>query len=93
MNYSGSIWINLSIVLLSLAYSTMWYCRVLGDTNTTMSGTALTQGTYWKNEVKERIAFKTMTEIEILDDGYRWRKYGKKMVKNSPNPRYNNIQY
>ncbi|KAI5393575.1 probable WRKY transcription factor 50 [Lathyrus oleraceus] len=57
------------------------------DTNTTMSGTALTQGTYWKNEVKERIAFKTMTEIEILDDGYRWRKYGKKMVKNNPNPR------
>ncbi|KAI5393576.1 probable WRKY transcription factor 50 [Lathyrus oleraceus] len=41
----------------------------------------------WKNEVKERVAFKTMTEIEILDDGYRWRKYGKKMVKNSPNPR------
>ncbi|KAL5071589.1 hypothetical protein RYX36_022476 [Vicia faba] len=57
------------------------------DTNTTMSGTALTQGTYWKNEVNKRVAFKTMTEIEILDDGYRWRKYGKKMVKNSPNPR------
>ncbi|CAK8569897.1 unnamed protein product [Lathyrus sativus] len=41
----------------------------------------------WKKEVKERVAFKTMTEVEILDDGYRWRKYGKKMVKNSPNPR------
>ncbi|CAI8606029.1 unnamed protein product [Vicia faba] len=41
----------------------------------------------WKKEVKKRVAFKTMTEIEVLDDGYRWRKYGKKMVKNSPNPR------
>lgn len=42
----------------------------------------------WKKEVKERVAFKTKSLIEILDDGYRWRKYGKKMVKNSPNPRY-----
>ncbi|XP_037424067.1 probable WRKY transcription factor 51 [Triticum dicoccoides] len=35
----------------------------------------------------ERIAFRTRSEIEILDDGYKWRKYGKKSVKNSPNPR------
>ncbi|KAE8689080.1 putative WRKY transcription factor 57 [Hibiscus syriacus] len=40
-----------------------------------------------RREVKGRYAFKTKTEVEILDDGYRWRKYGKKMVKNSPNPR------
>ncbi|XP_022729973.1 probable WRKY transcription factor 50 [Durio zibethinus] len=40
-----------------------------------------------RREFKERYAFKTKSEVEILDDGYRWRKYGKKMVKNSPNPR------
>ncbi|XP_073107047.1 uncharacterized protein [Elaeis guineensis] len=34
-----------------------------------------------------RIAFKTKSELDILDDGYKWRKYGKKTVKNSPNPR------
>ncbi|KAF0916342.1 hypothetical protein E2562_005941 [Oryza meyeriana var. granulata] len=34
-----------------------------------------------------KIAFKTRSEVDVLDDGYRWRKYGKKMVKNSPNPR------
>ncbi|XP_031505530.1 probable WRKY transcription factor 51 [Nymphaea colorata] len=34
-----------------------------------------------------RVAFRTMSEVEIMDDGYRWRKYGKKSVKNSPNPR------
>ncbi|XP_074343848.1 putative WRKY transcription factor 50 isoform X2 [Apium graveolens] len=38
-------------------------------------------------ERKEKVAFRTMTEIEVLDDGFKWRKYGKKMVKNSPNPR------
>ncbi|KAJ0710496.1 putative transcription factor WRKY family [Helianthus annuus] len=36
---------------------------------------------------KEKIAFKTKSQVEILDDGFKWRKYGKKMVKNSPNPR------
>ncbi|KAG8635964.1 hypothetical protein MANES_16G083400v8 [Manihot esculenta] len=40
-----------------------------------------------KKEVKGRVAFKTKSEVEILDDGFKWRKYGKKMVKNSPNPR------
>ncbi|XWS33246.1 hypothetical protein CRYUN_Cryun22dG0064900 [Craigia yunnanensis] len=25
--------------------------------------------------------------MEVMDDGYKWRKYGKKAVKNSPNPR------
>nr|XP_010925052.1 probable WRKY transcription factor 51 [Elaeis guineensis] len=34
-----------------------------------------------------RIAFRTKSEVEILDDGFKWRKYGKKSVKNSPNPR------
>nr|QCV57334.1 WRKY transcription factor [Fagopyrum tataricum] len=40
-----------------------------------------------EREAKVRIAFKTESEIESLDDGFKWRKYGKKMVKNSPNPR------
>ncbi|RLN24884.1 putative WRKY transcription factor 50 [Panicum miliaceum] len=40
-----------------------------------------------KKDGKEKIAFKTRSDVDVLDDGYRWRKYGKKMVKNSPNPR------
>jgi len=40
-----------------------------------------------KKKVKGRVAFKTRSEVEVLDDGFKWRKYGKKMVKNSPHPR------
>ncbi|KAI7740662.1 hypothetical protein M8C21_014627 [Ambrosia artemisiifolia] len=40
-----------------------------------------------KKATKEKVAFKTKSQVEILDDGFKWRKYGKKMVKNSPNPR------
>ncbi|CAI9116441.1 OLC1v1017584C1 [Oldenlandia corymbosa var. corymbosa] len=34
------------------------------------------------------IALRTQTELETLDDGFKWRKYGKKMVKSNPNPRH-----
>ncbi|KAL8268991.1 hypothetical protein R6Q59_002789 [Mikania micrantha] len=34
-----------------------------------------------------RFAFMTKSEIDHLEDGYRWRKYGQKAVKNSPFPR------
>ncbi|CAH8363194.1 unnamed protein product [Eruca vesicaria subsp. sativa] len=40
-----------------------------------------------KKKIKERVAFKTQSDVEVLDDGFKWRKYGKKMVKTSPNPR------
>ncbi|KAG7011149.1 putative WRKY transcription factor 51, partial [Cucurbita argyrosperma subsp. argyrosperma] len=39
-----------------------------------------------KGEMGCRVAFRTKSEQEIMDDGYKWRKYGKKSVKNSPNP-------
>ncbi|KAK3442934.1 hypothetical protein EUGRSUZ_B03165 [Eucalyptus grandis] len=34
-----------------------------------------------------RFAFMTKSEVDHLEDGYRWRKYGQKAVKNSPYPR------
>ncbi|GAB4824291.1 WRKY transcription factor [Ancistrocladus abbreviatus] len=38
--------------------------------------------------VKEpRVVVQTPSDIDILDDGYRWRKYGQKVVKGNPNPR------
>nr|XP_034915605.1 probable WRKY transcription factor 51 isoform X1 [Populus alba] len=44
-----------------------------------------------KTEEEHRVAFRTKSDLEIMDDGYKWRKYGKKSVKNSPNPRHNNF--
>nr|AZB50357.1 WRKY transcription factor 75 [Physalis pubescens] len=32
---------------------------------------------------KPRYAFQTRSQVDILDDGYRWRKYGQKAVKNN----------
>ncbi|MBA0614457.1 hypothetical protein Godav_014754 [Gossypium davidsonii] len=40
-----------------------------------------------RQQREPRFAFLTKTEIDVLEDGYRWRKYGQKAVKNSPYPR------
>ncbi|KAI3741738.1 hypothetical protein L1987_59412 [Smallanthus sonchifolius] len=40
-----------------------------------------------KKDKEPRFAFMTRTEMDHLDDGYRWRKYGQKAVKNSHFPR------
>ncbi|PNX99199.1 WRKY transcription factor, partial [Trifolium pratense] len=33
-----------------------------------------------------RVVVQIESEVDILDDGYRWRKYGQKVVKGNPNP-------
>lgn len=40
-----------------------------------------------KKERRPRFAFQTRSQVDILDDGYRWRKYGQKAVKNNKFPR------
>ncbi|KAG8365600.1 hypothetical protein BUALT_Bualt18G0122600 [Buddleja alternifolia] len=40
-----------------------------------------------KKQREPRFVFMTKSEVDHLDDGYRWRKYGQKAVKNSPYPR------
>ncbi|XP_072952176.1 probable WRKY transcription factor 57 [Typha angustifolia] len=40
-----------------------------------------------KRARQPRFAFMTKSDIDHLEDGYRWRKYGQKAVKNSPFPR------
>ncbi|KAK9120131.1 hypothetical protein Scep_018224 [Stephania cephalantha] len=48
-------------------------------------------GSYKKKGEKKvrnpRYAFQTRSQVDILDDGYRWRKYGQKAVKNNKHPR------
>ncbi|MBA0553505.1 hypothetical protein Golob_012683, partial [Gossypium lobatum] len=33
-----------------------------------------------------RFCFQTRSDVDVLDDGYKWRKYGQKVVKNSLHP-------
>nr|QWQ79163.1 ZaWRKY42 [Zanthoxylum armatum] len=40
-----------------------------------------------RRQKEPRVAFMTKSEIDHLEDGYRWRKYGQKAVKNSHFPR------
>ncbi|KAL6288273.1 hypothetical protein ACE6H2_012663 [Prunus campanulata] len=40
-----------------------------------------------KKTRKPKYAFQTRSQVDILDDGYRWRKYGQKAVKNNKFPR------
>ncbi|MBA0677932.1 hypothetical protein Goari_019307, partial [Gossypium aridum] len=47
-----------------------------------------------RRKVREpRFCFKTMSDVDVLDDGYKWRKYGQKVVKNTQHPRYIHIHY
>ncbi|XP_047315008.1 probable WRKY transcription factor 12 [Impatiens glandulifera] len=54
---------------------------------------------WWRNSEKNKVnkvrrklreprfCFQTRSDIDVLDDGYKWRKYGQKVVKNSLHPR------
>nr|UVI59185.1 WRKY transcription factor 2 [Ocimum tenuiflorum]WIE96213.1 WRKY transcription factor 2 [Ocimum tenuiflorum] len=36
---------------------------------------------------ESKIVLQTRSEVDLLDDGYKWRKYGQKVVKGNPHPR------
>ncbi|KAK9750692.1 hypothetical protein RND81_02G214200 [Saponaria officinalis] len=63
----------------------------LADKSSTITATADTSTKVKKKAQKRvrqpRFAFMTKSEVDHLEDGYRWRKYGQKAVKNSPFPR------
>nr|GEW50845.1 probable WRKY transcription factor 51 [Tanacetum cinerariifolium] len=56
--------------------------------------TSMTQLTWIESDNSNRekmnddtkVGFRIQTTLEVLDDGYRWRKYGKKNIKCTPNP-------
>ncbi|KAM7510786.1 hypothetical protein LguiB_009661 [Lonicera macranthoides] len=58
-----------------------------GNSGSHLQGPNTGNGGNGGDRSQTRVAFKTESAIEILEDGYRWRKYGKKRVKNSPHPR------
>ncbi|CAN4082632.1 unnamed protein product [Withania somnifera] len=38
--------------------------------------------------VQSKIVLQTISEVDFLDDGYKWRKYGQKVVKGTQHQRY-----
>ncbi|KAL9251305.1 WRKY transcription factor 1-like protein [Drosera capensis] len=40
-----------------------------------------------KSSNDSRVVVQTVSAVDVVNDGYRWRKYGQKMVKGNPNPR------
>ncbi|KAL4587068.1 hypothetical protein LXL04_011718 [Taraxacum kok-saghyz] len=55
--------------------------------NTSMGSPKLNVRKGEKKIRKAKFAFQTRSQVDILDDGYRWRKYGQKAVKNNKFPR------
>lgn len=39
-------------------------------------------------ELEPMFVIQTISEVDLLDDGYRWRKYGQRTVRGNLNPRY-----
>lgn len=40
-----------------------------------------------KTVAEPKIVVQTRSEVDLLDDGFKWRKYGQKVVKGNTNPR------
>nr|KAJ0216208.1 hypothetical protein LSAT_V11C300105030 [Lactuca sativa] len=61
-----------------------------GDENNAGRNSKAMKSGRGKKVTPSRVAFHTRSSEDILDDGYKWRKYGQKSVKNSHHPRYFN---
>ncbi|KAK1416640.1 hypothetical protein QVD17_25755 [Tagetes erecta] len=47
----------------------------------------MNEGISTKSNCEPRVVVQTTSVVDIVNDGYRWRKYGQKLVKGNPNPR------
>ncbi|XP_074315952.1 putative WRKY transcription factor 43 [Silene latifolia] len=61
--------------------------RGIMKSNNNGSRIARSSSSMKKRGVIPRFAFHTRSSEDVLDDGYKWRKYGQKSVKNSVHPR------
>ncbi|CAO2818165.1 unnamed protein product [Amaranthus hypochondriacus] len=60
----------------------------VGSSNNEIKENNKKESNYKEKKIRRhRYAFHTRTQVDILDDGYRWRKYGQKAVKNNKFPR------
>ena len=40
---------------------------------------------------RNKVVIQTTSEIDNVDDGYKWKRYGSRPVKAYPKPRYFNL--
>ncbi|KAL6908137.1 hypothetical protein ACP4OV_002307 [Aristida adscensionis] len=59
----------------------------LGSKHRKMESSGTDAALMGKPNRQPRLVVQTFSEFDILDDGYRWRKYGHKVVEGNPNPR------
>lgn len=52
-----------------------------------VDGKVIESNSTHRTVTEPRIIVQTTSEVDLLDDGYRWRKYGQKVVKGNPHPR------
>lgn len=62
--------------------------NINGTTGKGRSSVSCSSNSMKKKMVPPRFAFHTKSVDDVLDDGYKWRKYGQKSVKNNSHPRY-----
>lgn len=62
--------------------------NINGTTGKGRSSVSCSSSSIKKKMVPPRFAFHTKSVDDVLDDGYKWRKYGQKSVKNNSHPRY-----
>ncbi|KAK7394589.1 hypothetical protein VNO78_15121 [Psophocarpus tetragonolobus] len=74
--------------------------KAVAEENCTGNAGEGNNNAWWRNAATEkskvkirrklrepRFCFQTRSDVDVLDDGYKWRKYGQKVVKNSLHPR------
>ncbi|KAK7340446.1 hypothetical protein VNO77_21149 [Canavalia gladiata] len=74
--------------------------KAVNDENCTGNASDGNNSAWWRSSATEkskvkirrklrepRFCFQTRSDVDVLDDGYKWRKYGQKVVKNSLHPR------
>ncbi|KAJ8643978.1 hypothetical protein MRB53_005726 [Persea americana] len=61
--------------------------RQIGDNNLAIAAMKMKKVKARRKVREPRFCFKTMSDVDVLDDGYKWRKYGQKVVKNTQHPR------
>ncbi|KAJ0530760.1 putative transcription factor WRKY family [Helianthus annuus] len=48
---------------------------------------SMSEGIPTKTNCEPRVVVQTTSVVDVVNDGYRWRKYGQKLVKGNSNPR------